>query len=226
MKRNLCDNCEKNLVWKTRTINGERKRLCQTCNLRVDRTLKKEKTDKQRERKKQLRAKKEVSMENLQLLFQKFTRLVTEDICSSCGSNYLGNRIKNGGHMIPKKNFKSVALLCPNIYSQCNVCNSPINGGMPLFLRKYGVNYWGEKIIEQIEDMSRISYTFNLAERTELFEKVNDSINRALNIKESFADNSQSLLKDLHFEMWEWQKNQTWFKSIDEDAKKLKKLRT
>ncbi len=226
IKTKECSHCKQlKPIWKNKVVDGVKLQLCQSCLPKIERSVKakkkKERIEKNKVLRESKRLKKQYSMENLQVLFQKFTRLVTPDFCASCGSKFVGNRVKNGGHMIPKKNFKSVALLAPNIYSQCNICNSPINGGMPLYLRKYGVTVWGEGTITMIENMARVSYSFDLGERRELFDKVMEYIDKAEKIKDLKLDSTSELtsLKNLHGEIWAWQQEQTWFKHIINNIK-------
>ena len=198
----------KNLTKPKRTVKSE-------AELEVERKKKKvqnRENAKQRirERKKKQKSFKLISISNLQTLHQYFVRLVTSDVCASCncvvGTN---GRQKQGGHCHPKGKYKSTALLVTNIFSQCNVCNSPYGGdGMTLDLYKYGCNYWGTDVMDLVHNMTKVSYSFDKGEREEIYNYIIEKIKEAEKL-------TKQIYKDLLLkEVWEWQQNQDWFKNI------------
>lgn len=154
---------------------------------------------------------KSISMVNLQTLFQRFVRLTTEDVCASCSKptySMRGPQQAHGGHMIPKKNAKSTALLVCNIFNQCATCNGPGLYGAPLDLYNYGCKFWGIDIMELTRKMSRVSYSFSSSQRVEIFDYINERIEEAQQL--DTIENKNKLLRSVYI----WQTEQDWFKEI------------
>jgi hypothetical protein len=62
--------------------------------------------------------------------------------------------------------------------------------------------------MEQIHKMSKVSYSFDLGERREMFEYITSKIEEANKLTSTHA--KELLLR----EVYEWQKNQLWYKQI------------
>jgi len=115
VKKKTCTKCKKlSIIWKTRTVGGEKPSLCQQCNSKIERELKKEKVVKVREKKKAVKNKKLFS--NTELLkvadrvFSLYIRLrdTNDDgfgICCSSGRYTDWSQIQNG-HYISRKYMK------------------------------------------------------------------------------------------------------------------------
>ena len=115
VKKKTCSKCKKlSIIWKTRTVGGEKLSLCQQCNSKIERELKKEKVVKVREKKKAVKNKKLFS--NTELLkvadrvFSLYIRLrdTNDDgfgICCSSGRYTDWSQIQNG-HYISRKYMK------------------------------------------------------------------------------------------------------------------------
>ena len=115
VKKKTCSKCKKlSIIWKTRTVGGEKLSLCQQCNSKIERELKKEKVVKVREKKKAVKNKKLFS--NTELLkvadrvFSLYIRLrdINDDgfgICCSSGRYTDWSQIQNG-HYISRKYMK------------------------------------------------------------------------------------------------------------------------
>lgn len=183
--------------------------FCAKCTILRKKERDKNNKEKRKERLIKVREKKRMSMDNLQKLYQQFVRLVTPDTCSSCGqiTSKQGSNQKQGGHLHPKGVSKSTALLVANIYSQCASCNG-FKGGMPIDLYQYGSKFWGEETMTQIHKMSKVPYSFDLGERREMFEYITSKINEANKLT---SNSSKELLLR---EVFNWQKEQLWFKTI------------
>lgn len=187
--------------------------LCTTCwnkeqKEKLKANKKKERTKLTLDKKRQAKS---ISMVNLQTLFQKFVRLTTEDVCASCSKQTYsarGPQQAHGGHMIPKKNAKSTALLVCNIFNQCATCNGPGLYGAPLDLYSYGCKFWGIDIMELTRRMSRIPYSFSISQRTEIFDYIN------LKITEAQELDSVVLKNQLLRSVYAWQSQQDWFLEI------------
>jgi hypothetical protein len=172
-----------------------------------------EKALRTKEKTKSKKEEKKYSMTNLFTLYQKFIRLTTPDICSSCSCKVGSEgRQKQAGHCHPKGKYKSTSILVSNIYSQCNVCNSPYGGnGMLLDLHKYGCNFWGVDVMDLVHRMTKISYSFNKQERLELFEYILEKIKEAEKLTK--LSHKEVLLR----EVWKYQTEQTWFYNITKE---------
>lgn len=176
------------------------------------------KKEKDKARAKTKREEKKYAMTNLFVLYQKFIRLVTPDICASCGC-IVGEqgRQKQSGHCHPKGRYKSVSLLVNNMFSQCNVCNAPFSGdGMMLDLYKYGCKFWGVDTMDLVHDMTKVSYSFDKGERLELFNYIQEKIKEAEKLTQ--LKHKEILLR----QVWEDQQQTQWFKNIIEQIKNNK----
>ena len=145
---------------------------CTKLRAKAKLALKKEKARKERISKK-------YSMSNLAILYQKLTRILTPNNCASCGiaTTTNGASQAQGGHMYMKGKYTSVSLFLPNIYNQCASCNSPHGGaGRPIELSLYGEKFWGKDTMDLIHKSAQVKYSFNRAEREELYEFVNKAL--------------------------------------------------
>jgi hypothetical protein len=170
-----------------------------------------------KKRKENKRAEKLISMTNLQVLHQKFIRLVTPNICASCNkvtTSEKGGNQASGGHMVEKGRCKSTALLVMNLYNQCWTCNSKnLGNGRPLDLYKYGCKFWSTSSMDEIIEMAKVSYSFDKGERMEIYDYVTEKIKLAETLNS--LREKENLLREVN----SWQQSQQWFINIKNQIK-------
>ena len=117
IKKKTCTKCKKlSVIWKTRTVGGEKLSLCQQCNSKIERELKKEKVAKVKEKKKAVRNSKKLHKTEMLKVLQKLARFVGRDTCCTCNRPFSTTLLANGGHGIRASKGMATALLLKNIH--------------------------------------------------------------------------------------------------------------
>lgn len=148
-KLKKCSRCLKDkVIFKNKTIDGEKKQFCQTCAGIVERDLKKEKRKVKREKKRET-----VTPAKLQPLVNKLSKEIYPLICHSCYCKLQqGSPNAHGCHFISAT--KAITRFDPrNILPGCNMCNF-YDQSHTYELGKNINKYWGEGTAELLRQMS------------------------------------------------------------------------
>lgn len=102
-KPKICSHCKKEFpaLYKSCVVKGERLKLCQTCTLKLERNVKKDKKEKEKVKRQIKRAL--ITEKKLDLIFSKLVKLAYPPICHSTGVS-LKDKVVHAAHLISRNN--------------------------------------------------------------------------------------------------------------------------
>lgn len=167
-----CDKCNKEFpqLFKTLTIDGVRKKVCQRCASILEATKKKQKIEKAKAKRKEKRER--LTLTKIQPLCNKMIKEIYPLHCHSCYKSLEKGTIDcQACHFVSSKNHKTVTFDPRNILPGCSRCN----GFDETHVYELGKNinkYWGEGTAEMLRQESVNTYQWNqyqLMQLKELF---------------------------------------------------------
>lgn len=162
-KLKVCSRCKKSkVIWKNKTIDGEKKQFCQTCWNITDKELAKEKRKVKREKKRET-----ITEKKLDALMSKVIRILYGDKCCTCNSVLEFSKLHNGHFQ--SRQFRATRFNPQNCASQCPNCNLYLQGAQyefGLFINRFH----GENTAEKLIAISKSGIKLGLVERKALYE--------------------------------------------------------
>lgn len=206
-KKKTCTKCKKlSVIWKTRTVGGEKLSLCQQCNSKIERELKKEKVAKVKEKKKAVRNSKKLHKTEMLKVLQKLARFVGRDTCCTCNRPFSTALLANGGHGIRASKGMATALLLKNIHEQCSYCNG-VGMGEQVKYAKFVDSKYGAGTFDFLEKLSNIEFHFSKPDLQEL----RDEAEKYIKLSEGASMQEKEKLRT---DFIEWQENTSWYKEL------------
>lgn len=171
IKLKKCSRCLKDrIIFKNKTINGEKKQFCKTCAGIVEKDLKKAKSKAKREKKRE-----RLTLAQVQTLCNRMIKEIYPLHCHSCYKPLEKGTIDcQACHFVSSKNHKIVTFDPRNIIPGCAKCN----GFDETHVYELGKNinkYWGEGTAEMLRELSVNTYQWNqfqLKQLKELFTNI------------------------------------------------------
>jgi hypothetical protein len=156
-----CQNCDASVsqFWKTLTVNGVRKKVCQKCALKLEKNKIKEKKEKQKIKRKEKRER--LTLVKVQILCNKMIKEIYPLHCHACYKPLEKGTIDcQACHFVSSKNYKITTFDPRNILPGCSRCN----GFDDTHVYELGKNinrYWGDGTAEMLRKVSRDTYQWN-----------------------------------------------------------------
>lgn len=209
-KKKNCTKCKKlSIIWKNRTIEGEKMSLCQSCNFKIETTMIKKSKEKLKARKKAARNDKKLHKTQMLVLLQKLARFVGGDTCCTCNRPFSAALLANGGHGIRASKGMSTALLLKNIHEQCSYCNG-VGMGEQVKYAKFVDSKYGAGTFDFLERLSNIEFHFSKPDLQEL----RDEAEKYIKLSEGASMQEKDRLRA---EFIEWQENTSWYKELTDN---------
>lgn len=175
-----CSHCKKQrVIYKNKTIDGERLKLCQQCTTIVERELKKEKSKAKREKKRE-----QITEKKLDTLVSKVIRTLYGDSCCTCGSvgSYSTNHC---GHCLSRR-FRATRFNPLNLASQCVKCNIYGQGEQYQFGKFINTKH-GEGTMELLIEIAKSNTKIGPVVRAEIYKIYSEALEHK-NLKQLIED--------------------------------------
>lgn len=180
-KLKKCDRCQKEKpIWKNQTVEGEKKKFCKTCYNIVNRTLKKEKLKKQREKKRSI-----ITEKKLDQVFSKLVRNIYPPVCHSSGDP-ITVETSHCAHLIGRNNrclrwdLRNCFPTKPeeNLYNQLHI----------IYLGKKLEYYYGIKIEDWDAQSKQQICKLSRVEKKEMYDIFKQYLDKVLEAKRVISD--------------------------------------
>lgn len=164
-----CDKCSKEFpqLFKTLTIDGVRKKVCQRCASILEATKKKQKVEKAKVKRKEKRER--ITDKKLHTVVARLVKEIYPLVCHACSKPLVKGSFDTQCCHFVQRSKKICTWDIRNLYPGCAKCNGFVQSHIYELGKKANM-YWGEGTAEMLRELETKTFQWSQYQKNQLYE--------------------------------------------------------